>query len=44
MQSISLFTDIAKLANFRRKNADFSRTLGVCHVVYIYFGSSLGKV
>ena len=26
------------------KNADVSRTQGVCHVIYIFLGSSLGKV
>ena len=31
MQSIS---DIAKLAYFRLKNADVSRTQGVCHVIH----------
>ena len=43
MNSISVFLDIAKFADFRRKNADFSRTLGVCHMIHIFFGSSLGK-
>ena len=44
MQSIFVFVDIAKFADFRRKNADVSRTQGMCHVIYIPFGSSLGKV
>ena len=44
MQSISAFLDIAKIADFRLKNADFSRTQWVCHMIYIFFGSSLGKV
>ena len=44
MQSISVFLDITKVADFRWKNADDSRTQGVCHVIYIFFGSSLGKV
>ena len=44
MQSISVFLDIAKFADFRWKNADVSRTQGVCHVIYIFFESSLGKV
>ena len=39
-----LFLDIAKLADFLWQNADVSRTQGVCHVIYIFFGSSLGKV
>ena len=37
MQSISVFLDIAKFA-------DFSRTQRVCHVIHIIFGSSSGKV
>ena len=44
MQSISVFLDIAKFADFRWKNADVSRTQGVCHMIYIFFGSSLDKV
>ena len=44
IQSISVFLDIAKLADFRLKNADVSRNQGVCHVIRIFFGSSLGKV
>ena len=34
---------IAKFADFRWKNADVSRTQRVCHVIHIFFGSSLGK-
>ena len=41
---MSVFLDIAKFANFRRKSADVSRTQTVCHVIHIFFGSSLGKV
>ena len=44
MQSISVFFDITKIADFWWKNADVSRTQGVCHVIYIFLGSSLGKV
>ena len=44
MQSISLFLDIAKCANFQWKNTNVSKTQVVCHVIYILFGSSLGKV
>ena len=40
MQSISVFLDTAKSADFRCKNDDVSRTQGVCHVIYIFFGSS----
>ena len=44
MQSISAFLNTAKFADFQRKNADVSRTQGVCHLIHIFFGSSLGKV
>ena len=44
MQSISVFLDIAKFADSRQKNADVSRTQGVCRMIHIFFGSSLGKV
>ena len=37
MQAISVFLDITKFV-------DVSRTQEVCHVIYISFGSSLGKV
>ena len=40
MQSISALFDIAKFADFRRKNGDFSRAQGMCHVILIYFKSS----
>ena len=41
---ISVFLDIAKFADFQWKNAVASRTWGLCLVIHIYFGSSLGKV
>ena len=41
---MSVFLDISKFADFRLKNADVSRTQGVCHVIHIFFESSLGKV
>ena len=44
IQSLSVFLDIAKFADFAWKNTDVSRTQGECHVVYILFGSSLSKV
>ena len=44
MQSVYVFLDITKFADARRKNADVSRTHGVCHVIHIFFGSSLGKI
>ena len=37
--SISWYT---KFAHFRWKNADASRTKGVCHVILVLFESSLG--
>ena len=39
-----VFPDILKFADFRWKKSDVSRTQGVCHVIYVFFGSSLGKV
>ena len=44
IQSISVFLDVAKFTDFWRKNADVSRIQGACHVIYIFFVSSLGKV
>ena len=44
MQSISVFSDIAKFDDFRWKNADVSTTQRVCHVTNIFFGCPLGKV
>ena len=44
MESISVFLVIKKFADFRRKKTGVSRTQGVCHVIHIYFVSSLGKV
>ena len=44
MQSMSVFLDITKVLISGKKNVDVSRTQGVCHVIYIFFGSSLGKV
>ena len=41
MQSISVFPDILKIADFQWKNADVSRTQGVFHVTYVFFGSFL---
>ena len=43
MQFISLFLDITKGADFWWRNADVNRTQGVCQVLYMFFGSSLGK-
>ena len=44
MQSISVFLDIAKDADFRLKNADVRRTQGVCHVCKLCHVSSLQNV
>ena len=44
MQSISTFLDITKIADFPWKSADVSRTQELCHMIYMFFGSSLGKV
>ena len=43
MQSKFVFLDMTK-DDFQWKNADVSRSQGACHVIYIFFGSSLGKV
>ena len=43
MQSISVFLDIVKFADFQSKNAHVSRTQGACHVIHIFFASSLGN-
>ena len=44
MQPMSAFLDITKVADFWRKNADVNRTQEVCHLIYIFFRSSLSKV
>ena len=44
MQSMSVFFDITKFADFWCKNANVSRNHGVCQVIDIFFGSFLGKV
>ena len=44
MQSISVFLDIIKVADFGWKNADASRTQGVRHVISIFLGCSLSMV
>ena len=38
---ISIFFDLANFADFWWKNADLSRTQGLCHLIH-FFGSSLG--
>ena len=44
MQSISVFPDVTKIADFRWESAVVSRTQGVRHLIYVFFGSSLEKV
>ena len=44
MQCISVFLDITKSADFRRKNADASRNQGVCHLIHMFLKSSFAKV
>ena len=43
-QSVFVFLDIAKFADFQSKSAYVNRTQGVCHETHIYFGSYSGKV
>ena len=38
MESISVFLDITKVANFCIKKADVSTIQGVCHMIYMPFG------
>ena len=44
MQSISIFSDKTKIADFRWNNTDVSRIQGTCHVYCNFFGFSLGKI
>ena len=44
MQSIPIFPDVLKIADFWWKNADVIRTQGVCLMIYVLFGPSLAKV
>ena len=44
MKSTPLFPDIAKIADFQWKNADVRKTHVVCHVIYVFSGSPLGKI
>ena len=39
MHPTPVFLDTAKFADFRWKNADVSRTEGVCHVIHIFLES-----
>ena len=40
----NLEADVTKIADFRWKSADVSRTQEEYHMIYVFFGSSLGKV
>ena len=44
MQSMPVFHDILNIAEFSWKKADVNRTQAMCHVIYTFFGSYLGKV
>ena len=44
MQFIAVFFDTAKVADFWWKGPEVSKTQWVCHVIYMFFLSSLGKV
>ena len=44
MQSLSVFLNQTEVVDFQGENADVSRAEGVFHMIYIFFGSSLGKV
>ena len=35
---------MTKISDFWWKNTDVSRTEGVCHMIYIFFGSFLEKI
>ena len=43
LYTIFVFPDITKTADFRWKNVDVSRIQRACHVIYVFFRSSLGK-
>ena len=44
MQPIPVFPDITKIGYLWWKYADVSKTQGACHVIYVFFRSSFGKV
>ena len=44
MQSLSLFFHITKINDFRWEDVDAGRTQGICQVICIFFGSSLGTI
>ena len=44
MQSLSVFLDKTKIADFLWKNADATSTQGVCHMIYMFCRSPSVKV
>ena len=40
----TVFLDNVKFADFLSKNFDISRTQGMCHLIHMFFESSLGNV
>ena len=44
MKSIYALLNKTKVADFRLKNNDFSKSKEVCHVIHIFFGSPLVKI
>ena len=44
MQSLSVFSNTTKIADFRVKKCCSHTVQGEWYVIYIFFGSSLGKV
>ena len=44
MESISVFLDLIKLFIPEETNADVRRTQGACQVIFMFFGSSIGKI
>ena len=40
----TVFLDNVKFADFLSKNFDISRTQGMCHLILMFFESSLGNV
>ena len=44
MQTITVFLDVTKITDLQWKNVDVSRTQVLFHMIYMFFGSSLGKI
>ena len=43
-QSVFVILNRTNAVDFQWENADISRSRGVCHVIYIFFGAPLGKI